>query len=101
MIPLSWYLLVAALLFCIGLYGVVARRSCAAPWGLLACVLGNPDATEVLALPGGQPCLPRTTWRVPVVFDGAQESYYVWLIFRFNRPVPVESWTRSDAWDRR
>jgi NADH-quinone oxidoreductase subunit K len=30
MIPLSWYLLVAALLFCIGLYGVVARRNAVA-----------------------------------------------------------------------
>jgi NADH-quinone oxidoreductase subunit K len=29
-IPLSWYLLVAALLFCIGLYGVVARRNAVA-----------------------------------------------------------------------
>ncbi len=27
MIPLSWYLLVAAALFCIGLYGVLARRN--------------------------------------------------------------------------
>ena len=27
MIPLSWYLLVAAVLFCLGLYGVVARRN--------------------------------------------------------------------------
>ncbi len=27
MIPLSWYLLVAAALFCIGLYGVFARRN--------------------------------------------------------------------------
>ena len=30
MIPLSWYLLVAAALFCIGLYGVVARRNAGA-----------------------------------------------------------------------
>ncbi|MCP4417109.1 MAG: NADH-quinone oxidoreductase subunit NuoK [Chloroflexi bacterium] len=30
MIPLSWYLLVAAFLFCIGLYGVVARRNAVA-----------------------------------------------------------------------
>jgi len=30
MIPLSWYLLVAALLFCIGLYGVMARRNAVA-----------------------------------------------------------------------
>ena len=30
MIPLSWYLLVAALLFCVGLYGVVARRNAVA-----------------------------------------------------------------------
>lgn len=30
MIPLSWYLLVAALLFCIGLYGVLARRNAVA-----------------------------------------------------------------------
>jgi NADH-quinone oxidoreductase subunit K len=30
MIPLSWYLLVAALLFCIGLYGVVARHNAVA-----------------------------------------------------------------------
>jgi NADH:ubiquinone oxidoreductase subunit K len=27
MIPLSWYLLFAAALFCIGLYGVLARRN--------------------------------------------------------------------------
>jgi NADH-quinone oxidoreductase subunit K len=29
-IPLSWYLIVAALLFCIGLYGVLARRNAVA-----------------------------------------------------------------------
>lgn len=27
MIPLSWYLIVAAALFCIGLYGILARRN--------------------------------------------------------------------------
>lgn len=27
MIPLTWYLIVAAALFCIGLYGVLARRN--------------------------------------------------------------------------
>jgi NADH:ubiquinone oxidoreductase subunit K len=27
MIPLSWYLIVAALLFCIGLFGVMSRRN--------------------------------------------------------------------------
>ena len=26
-VPLSWYLIVAALLFCIGLYGVLSRRN--------------------------------------------------------------------------
>ncbi len=26
-IPLSWYLIVAAILFCIGVYGVLARRN--------------------------------------------------------------------------
>jgi NADH:ubiquinone oxidoreductase subunit K len=30
MIPLSWYLIVAAILFCIGLYGVMARRNAVA-----------------------------------------------------------------------
>ena len=30
MIPLSWYLLLAAALFCIGLYGVFARRNAVA-----------------------------------------------------------------------
>lgn len=30
MIPLSWYLIVAACLFCLGLYGVVARRNAVA-----------------------------------------------------------------------
>jgi NADH-quinone oxidoreductase subunit K len=30
MIPLSWYLILAALLFCIGLYGVFARRNAVA-----------------------------------------------------------------------
>lgn len=27
MVPLSWYLILAALLFCIGVYGVLARRN--------------------------------------------------------------------------
>ncbi len=27
MIPLSWYLIFAALLFCVGLYGVLARKN--------------------------------------------------------------------------
>ncbi|MBC7225264.1 MAG: NADH-quinone oxidoreductase subunit NuoK, partial [Anaerolineae bacterium] len=27
MVPLSWYLVVAAALFCIGLYGALARRN--------------------------------------------------------------------------
>jgi NADH-quinone oxidoreductase subunit K len=30
MIPLSWYLITAAILFCIGLYGVLARRNAVA-----------------------------------------------------------------------
>lgn len=30
MIPLSWYLIVAAMLFCLGLYGVLARRNAVA-----------------------------------------------------------------------
>ena len=30
MIPLSWYLVFAALLFCIGLYGVIARKNAVA-----------------------------------------------------------------------
>jgi NADH-quinone oxidoreductase subunit K len=30
MVPLSWYLLVASALFCIGLYGVIARRNAVA-----------------------------------------------------------------------
>ena len=30
MIPLSWYLILAAALFCIGLYGVLARRNAVA-----------------------------------------------------------------------
>jgi NADH-quinone oxidoreductase subunit K len=30
MVPLSWYLTLAAILFCIGLYGVLARRNAVA-----------------------------------------------------------------------
>jgi NADH-quinone oxidoreductase subunit K len=30
MIPLSWYLILAAALFCVGVYGVLARRSAVA-----------------------------------------------------------------------
>ncbi|MCB8944979.1 MAG: NADH-quinone oxidoreductase subunit NuoK [Ardenticatenaceae bacterium] len=30
MVPLSWYLILAAVLFCIGLYGVFARRNAVA-----------------------------------------------------------------------
>ncbi len=35
MIPLTWYLIVAAALFCIGVYGVLARRNSV---GILMCV---------------------------------------------------------------
>ena len=30
MVPLSWYLIVGALLFCLGLYGVISRRNAVA-----------------------------------------------------------------------
>ncbi|MGQ9489856.1 MAG: NADH-quinone oxidoreductase subunit NuoK [Anaerolineae bacterium] len=30
MVPLTWYLIVAALLFCIGMFGVLARRNAVA-----------------------------------------------------------------------
>lgn len=30
MIPLEWYLIIAALLFCMGLYGILARRNAVA-----------------------------------------------------------------------
>ncbi|MCA9983839.1 MAG: NADH-quinone oxidoreductase subunit NuoK [Anaerolineales bacterium] len=30
MVPLSWYLVVSALLFCIGMYGMLARRNAVA-----------------------------------------------------------------------
>jgi NADH-quinone oxidoreductase subunit K len=30
MVPLSWYLILAAALFCVGLYGVLARRNAVA-----------------------------------------------------------------------
>ncbi len=30
MVPLTWYLIIAALLFCIGLFGVLARRNAVA-----------------------------------------------------------------------
>jgi len=30
MIPLSWYLIIAALLFCLGLFGVISRRNAVA-----------------------------------------------------------------------
>ena len=30
MVPLSWYLVVSALLFCIGMYGILARRNAVA-----------------------------------------------------------------------
>jgi len=30
MVPLTWYLIVAALLFCVGLFGVLARRNAVA-----------------------------------------------------------------------
>ena len=30
MIPLSWYLVVAAILFCLGLFGVISRRNAVA-----------------------------------------------------------------------
>lgn len=39
MIPLSWYLIVAAALFCIGVYGVLARRNAVAILMALELVL--------------------------------------------------------------
>ena len=35
MVPLSWYLILAAFLFCIGVYGVLARRNAIA---ILMCI---------------------------------------------------------------
>ncbi len=35
MIPLSWYLIVAAAIFCIGIYGVLARKNAIA---ILMCI---------------------------------------------------------------
>ena len=35
MVPLSWYLVLAAFLFCIGVYGVLARRNAIA---ILMCI---------------------------------------------------------------
>lgn len=39
MIPLSWYLLVAAVLFCLGLYGLMVRRNAVAMLMALELIL--------------------------------------------------------------
>lgn len=69
MIPLSWYLLVAALLFSIGLFGVFARRSAV---GILMAVELMLNAVNInliafwrfglIAVPGTSDVLSPTGW---------------------------------------
>lgn len=70
MIPLSWYLLVAALLFCIGLYGVVARRNAV---GILMSVELMLNAVNINLV---------AFWRYGSVLDpNAYPTGWAWTIF--------------------
>ena len=70
MIPLSWYLLVAALLFCIGLYGVVARRNAV---GILMSVELMLNAVNINLV---------AFWRYgPVQDPNAYPAGWAWTIF--------------------
>ncbi|MCB8929348.1 MAG: NADH-quinone oxidoreductase subunit NuoK [Ardenticatenaceae bacterium] len=68
--PLSWYLLVAALLFCIGLYGVVARRNAV---GILMSVELMLNAVNINLV---------AFWRYgPVQDPNAYPAGWAWTIF--------------------
>ena len=70
MIPLSWYLLVAALLFCIGHYGVVARRNAV---GILMSVELMLNAVNINLV---------AFWRYgPVQDPNAYPAGWAWTIF--------------------
>ncbi len=68
MIPLSWYLLVAALLFCIGLYGVVARRNAVAILMSIELML-NAVNINLIAF-----------WRYNLALTGAPSPNWPWAI---------------------
>lgn len=74
-IPLSWYLIVAALLFCIGLYGVLARRNAVAMLMAVELML-NAVNINVLAfwryLNPGQPL--GITWAIFILTVAAAEA---------------------------
>jgi NADH-quinone oxidoreductase subunit K len=70
MIPLSWYLLVAALLFCIGLYGVIARRNAVAILMSVELMLNAVNINLV------------AFWRYGSVLNqGAPPTGWAWAIF--------------------
>ncbi|GJM41913.1 MAG: NAD(P)H-quinone oxidoreductase subunit 4L [Ardenticatenaceae bacterium] len=70
MIPLSWYLLVAALLFCIGLYGVMARRNAVAILMSVELMLNAVNINLV------------AFWRYGSVLDpNAPPAGWAWAIF--------------------
>lgn len=74
-IPLSWYLIVAALLFCIGLYGVLARRNAVAMLMAVELML-NAVNINVLAfwryLNPGQPL--GIAWAIFILTVAAAEA---------------------------
>lgn len=71
MIPLSWYLIVAAALFSIGLYGVIARRNSVAILMAVELML-NAVNINLLAF-----------WRYRTLIDNfaPQSAGFAWAIF--------------------
>jgi NADH-quinone oxidoreductase subunit K len=75
MIPLSWYLIVAALLFCIGLYGVMARRNAVAILMAVELMLNAVNINLVAFWRYLEPEEPvGTTWAIFVITVAAAEA---------------------------
>ncbi len=75
MIPLSWYLLVAAALFCIGLYGILARRNAVAMLMAVELALNAVNINLVAFWRYGNPSQPvGVAWAIFVLTVAAAEA---------------------------
>lgn len=95
MIPLHWYLLVAALLFCLGMYGILARRNAVAILMSIELVLNAVNINLVAFWRYGTPELVNGQMFAIIVFAVAAAEAAVGLgliisIYRNRQTVIAE-----------
>lgn len=95
MIPLSWYLLVSAALFCIGLFGVLARRNAVAILMAVELMLNAANVNLVAFWRYGEPQAMAGQVFALIVFTVAAAEAAVGLalfiaIYRSRDTVAVE-----------